>query len=51
MSALETEKSRSSLGDIDPFAALSELTQLSTTLEQAIAVARTTLNSNGNGFF
>jgi hypothetical protein len=28
---------------VDPFAAISELTQLSTTLEQAIAVARKTL--------
>jgi flagellar hook-associated protein 3 FlgL len=51
VSALETEKSRSALGDVDPFAALSELTQLSTSLEQAIAVARQTLNSNGNGSF
>lgn len=51
VSALETEKSRSALGDVDPFAALSELTQLSTSLEQAIAVARQTLSSNGNGFF
>jgi len=51
VSALETEKSRSVLGDVDPFAALSELTQLSTSLEQAIAVARTTFNSNSGGFF
>jgi flagellar hook-associated protein 3 FlgL len=50
VSSVETEKSRSDLGDVDPFAALSELTQLSTSLDQAIAVARQTFSS-GNGFF
>lgn len=44
-SQLEMQKRSSELGDTDPFAALSELTSLTTTLEQAIAVARTTLSS------
>jgi flagellar hook-associated protein 3 FlgL len=44
VTALEIERRRSELGDVDPFSALSELSQLSTTLEQAIAVARNTLS-------
>lgn len=48
--ALELERRRSQLGDVDPFSALSELSQLSTTLQQAIQVARNTLNSNGDLF-
>jgi len=43
VTALELSKQDSALGDVDPFAAISELTQLSTTIEQAIAVARQTL--------
>lgn len=43
VTALELAKQDSALGDVDPFAAISELTQLSTTIEQAIAVARQTL--------
>jgi flagellin-like hook-associated protein FlgL len=50
VTGLELERRRSVLGDVDPFSALSELTQLSTTLEQAIAVARNTLQSRGNLF-
>jgi flagellar hook-associated protein 3 FlgL len=49
VTALELERRRGEIGDVDPFSALSELSQLSTTLEQAIAVARTTLNGSGNG--
>jgi len=41
--ALELSRQDSVLGDVDPFSAISELTQLSTTLEQSIAVARQTL--------
>jgi len=48
--ALELERRRSEVGDVDPFSALSELNQLSTTLQQAITVARNTFNSNGNLF-
>jgi flagellar hook-associated protein 3 FlgL len=47
---LELTTRQGEIGDIDPFAALSELTLLSTTLEQAIAVARQTLNT-GNDLF
>jgi hypothetical protein len=43
VTALEISKQDSALADVDPFAAISELTQLSTTIEQAIAVARQTL--------
>jgi flagellar hook-associated protein 3 FlgL len=43
VTALELTRQDSEAGDVDPFAAISELTQLSTTLEQAIAVARRTL--------
>lgn len=50
VTGLELERRRSALGDVDPFSALSELSQLSTTLEQAIAVARNTLQGNGNLF-
>jgi flagellin-like hook-associated protein FlgL len=49
--ALELDRRRSSLGDVDPFSALSELNQLSTTLQQAIAVARQTLGSGNNDTF
>ena len=48
VTALELDRRRSEIGDVDPFSAMSELTQLSTTLQQAIAVARNTLNSNSN---
>ena len=41
--ALELSRQDGVIGDVDPFAAISELTQLSTTLEQSIAVARQTL--------
>lgn len=41
--ALELSRQDGEIGDVDPFAAISELTQLSTTLEQSIAVARQTL--------
>jgi flagellar hook-associated protein 3 FlgL len=44
LTQLELGKRESELGAVDPFAALTELTQLSSTLEQAIAVARKTLN-------
>jgi flagellar hook-associated protein 3 FlgL len=47
---LELSKREGELGAVDPFAALSELTQLSTTLEQSIAVARQTLNVGTNLF-
>lgn len=50
VTALELERRSSELGAVDPFSALSELSQLSTTLEQAIAVARNTLNT-GNDLF
>jgi flagellar hook-associated protein 3 FlgL len=43
VTSLELSRQDSETGDVDPFAAISELTQLSTTLEQAIAVARNTL--------
>jgi len=49
--ALELDRRRSTLGDVDPFSALSELNQLSTTLQQAIAVARTTLGTGNNDTF
>jgi flagellar hook-associated protein 3 FlgL len=48
--ALELEKRRSSLADVDPVAALSKLTQLSTALDQAISVARNVLGSGQNQF-
>jgi flagellar hook-associated protein 3 FlgL len=50
VTALELERRRSELGDVDPFSALSELSQLSTTLEQAISVARNTLNTGRDLF-
>jgi flagellar hook-associated protein 3 FlgL len=50
VTGLELDRRRSALGDVDPFSALSELSQLSTTLEQAIAVARNTLQGTGNLF-
>ncbi len=50
VTALELSRRQSVLGDVDPFAAITELTQLTTTLEQAIAVARTTFNT-GNDLF
>jgi flagellar hook-associated protein 3 FlgL len=43
VTAFELTRQDSEVGDVDPFKAISELTQLSTTLEQAIAVARQTL--------
>ncbi len=50
VTALELDRRRSELGEVDPFSALSELSQLTTTLEQAIAVARNTLGT-GNDLF
>jgi flagellin-like hook-associated protein FlgL len=50
VTALELARQDSEAGDVDPFAAISELTQLSTTLEQAIAVARQTF-ATGNNLF
>jgi flagellar hook-associated protein 3 FlgL len=50
VTSLELDRRRSEVGDVDPFSALSELSQLSTTLEQAIAVARNTLGT-GNDLF
>jgi flagellar hook-associated protein 3 FlgL len=50
VTALELDRRRSEVGDVDPFSALSELSQLSTTLQQAIQVARNTFSSNGNLF-
>jgi flagellar hook-associated protein 3 FlgL len=50
VTALELAKQDSEIGDVDPFAAISELTQLSTTLEQSIAIARQTLTV-GSGQF
>lgn len=43
---LELTKRRSDIVDADPFETLSRMTQLGTTLQQAIAVARTTLNQS-----
>lgn len=50
VTALELDRRRSEVGDVDPFSALSELSQLSTTLQQAIQVARNTFSTNGNQF-
>lgn len=50
VTALELQSRQSTLEGVDPFAALSELTQLGTTLEQAIIVARSTLNNRGDLF-
>jgi flagellar hook-associated protein 3 FlgL len=50
VTALELARQDSDTGDVDPFAAISELTQLSTTLEQSIAVARTTLSVGQDRF-
>jgi flagellar hook-associated protein 3 FlgL len=50
VTALELERRRSEVGDVDPFSALSELSQLSTTLQQAIQVARNTFSSSGDLF-
>jgi flagellar hook-associated protein 3 FlgL len=50
VTALELTKQDGEVGDVDPFAAISELTQLSTTLEQAIAVARQTLSVGSSQF-
>jgi flagellin-like hook-associated protein FlgL len=50
VTALELDRRRSELGDVDPFSALSELSQLSTTLQQAITVARNTFDSKGELF-
>jgi flagellar hook-associated protein 3 FlgL len=43
---LELTKRRSDITDADPFETLSRMTQLGSTLQQAIAVARTTLNQS-----
>lgn len=48
---LELQKRQAALGEVDPFDALSELTRLSTALEQAIGVARLTLNSGNTQLF
>jgi flagellar hook-associated protein 3 FlgL len=50
VTALELSRQDGVLGDTDPFAAISELTQLSTTIEQSIAVARTTLTTGNDQF-
>lgn len=50
VTSFELSKRQSALADVDPFAAISELTQLTTTLEQAIAIARQTLQNRGNLF-
>jgi flagellar hook-associated protein 3 FlgL len=50
VTALELSRQDSDAGDVDPFAAISELTQLSTTIEQSIAVARTTLTTGKDQF-
>jgi flagellar hook-associated protein 3 FlgL len=50
VTALELSRQDSEAGDVDPFAAISELTQLTTTIEQSIAVARTTLNTGKDLF-
>jgi flagellin-like hook-associated protein FlgL len=50
VTALELNRRRSEIADVDPFSALSELSQLSTTLEQAIAVAQKTLSGSGDLF-
>jgi flagellar hook-associated protein 3 FlgL len=47
---LELTKRRAAITDADPFETLSRMTQLGTTLQQAIAVARTTLNQSLNRF-
>lgn len=47
---LELERVRSARGDVDTFRALSELSDLSTSLEQAIGVARIILNNNIDRF-
>jgi flagellar hook-associated protein 3 FlgL len=46
--SLLMSKRQSALGDADAFASISDLSRLSTTLEQAIAVARVTLNIGGS---
>jgi flagellar hook-associated protein 3 FlgL len=50
VTAFELSRQDGEIADVDPFAAISELTQLSTTLEQSIAVARATLTT-GNDLF
>jgi flagellar hook-associated protein 3 FlgL len=50
VTALELSRQDGEVGDVDPFAAISELTQLSTTIEQSIAVARTTLTTGNDRF-
>ena len=50
VTAFELTRQHSQVGDVDPFAAISELTQLSTTIEQSIAVARQTLTTGNNLF-
>jgi flagellar hook-associated protein 3 FlgL len=50
VTALELARQDSEAGDVDPFAAISELTQLSSVLEQSIAIARNTLTI-GQGRF
>ncbi len=47
---LELQKTAADRGEVDPFRALSELTDLSTSLEQAIGVARIILNNNIDRF-
>jgi flagellar hook-associated protein 3 FlgL len=47
---LELTKRQNDLGEADPFETLSELTKLSNTLEQAIGVARITLNTGVDRF-
>jgi flagellar hook-associated protein 3 FlgL len=47
---LDLNERRSKVGDVDPVSALSELTQLSTALEQALGVARIMLNTGIDRF-
>jgi len=50
LTGLEYDKQSSQLGEVDPFEAIGQLTQLTTSLQQAIAVARQTLSSDSNLF-
>ena len=50
VTAFELARQDAGLGDVDPFAAISELTQLSAIIEQSIAVARITLTTGQNLF-
>lgn len=51
ITGLEYDRRANDLGAVDPFKAIAELTQLSTSIEQAIAIARNTLNNGGENLF